>query len=248
MSMFLVRQSTHTPARIDSTISSFRSLSSGSKKFRFPLKSNEYPSNYPLLKDQYVNNKMNKILEDFHHFDRIVKRGALQRSDLDQNRKVSYRVLENTKDGKKLEEYLDPVYLLWKEVMSQKKRSPAINDSESQVEELVSWSIPSPIAINETLKRSKDIVDIGAGRGYWAWVLSRCGARVVAVDNGENGYDNTWSYGEPFYTIIREDGVEYLKYSSPLDNHALFISRGHELLLKNCLKVWNGVVVCGEWW
>ena len=44
-----------------------------------------------------------------------------------------------------------------------------------------SWAVPSPEAI-EALAAYSPIVELGAGTGYWAWLLSLAGARVQAFD------------------------------------------------------------------
>ncbi len=45
-----------------------------------------------------------------------------------------------------------------------------------------SWAVPSDEAIAE-IARAGSVLEVGAGSGYWAWLLSRAGARVRAVDS-----------------------------------------------------------------
>ena len=45
-----------------------------------------------------------------------------------------------------------------------------------------SWAVPSPEAIAWAAERCPRIVEIGAGRGYWAKLLAAAGCDVVAYD------------------------------------------------------------------
>jgi len=45
------------------------------------------------------------------------------------------------------------------------------------------WAVPTDKALNAIITISKEIVEIGAGRGYWACLLSELGATVYAYDN-----------------------------------------------------------------
>ncbi|PNW76347.1 hypothetical protein CHLRE_12g552827v5 [Chlamydomonas reinhardtii] len=48
----------------------------------------------------------------------------------------------------------------------------------------VSWAIPSAEALEVIAQQSGGrVVEVGAGTGYWAWLLARRGVDVVAVDN-----------------------------------------------------------------
>src|ERR1700739_4802017 len=44
-----------------------------------------------------------------------------------------------------------------------------------------SWAIPNQNAIEGIIKFSP-IVELGAGSGYWAWLLMQAGAEVIALD------------------------------------------------------------------
>lgn len=45
-----------------------------------------------------------------------------------------------------------------------------------------SWAIPNENAIN-TIKKFSPIIEIGAGNGYWAWLLREEGVDIVALDH-----------------------------------------------------------------
>lgn len=51
------------------------------------------------------------------------------------------------------------------------------------------WAVPNMAAINEIARHGK-VVEIGAGSGYWAYLLREHGVDVVAYD--EKPYENKW--------------------------------------------------------
>jgi len=59
-----------------------------------------------------------------------------------------------------------------------------------------SWAIPNEEAINAIVAHSPNgVVEIGAGRGYWAYLLDQVGCLVVAYDvkcHDENHYNDNW--------------------------------------------------------
>lgn len=59
---------------------------------------------------------------------------------------------------------------------------------------IYAWAITDPQAIKAIVGATKDIgiVEIGAGRGYWASILTDCGVSVVAYDTGKD--DGIGSY------------------------------------------------------
>ena len=65
---------------------------------------------------------------------------------------------------------------------------------QRELRDLYGYAIPSEDAIDR-LARLSPIVEIGAGNGYWAHVLSRAGADVVAYDVAL-GRRNRWVDGE----------------------------------------------------
>ena len=99
------------------------------------------------------------------------------------------------------------------------------------------WAVPSPLAI-KTIAKYSPIVEIGAGTGYWAYLLEQASAQVVCYDIAEP----TTSYVK-----IKKGGPEVLRdYAThtlflcwpPYDNHMAF----------NCLRYYKGnyVIYIGE--
>jgi SAM-dependent methyltransferase len=45
-----------------------------------------------------------------------------------------------------------------------------------------SWAVPSSGALAAIGRRAEKILEVGAGSGYWAWLLRQAGLEVIAVD------------------------------------------------------------------
>ena len=58
------------------------------------------------------------------------------------------------------------------------------SDQRDRLVKKYAWAIPTDEALDAILDESKVIVEIGAGRGYWAHLLDERGATVHAYDNG----------------------------------------------------------------
>ncbi|MET7773345.1 hypothetical protein [Nocardia sp. NPDC005366] len=56
-------------------------------------------------------------------------------------------------------------------------------------------SIPSPADIRwiVDLLAGRDLLEVGAGSGYWAWQLRQAGIDVIAVDNRSTRWDHMWT-------------------------------------------------------
>jgi hypothetical protein len=52
------------------------------------------------------------------------------------------------------------------------------------------WAVPTEQAILAVLKYSARVVEIGAGSGYWAWMMRQAGITVAAFDTGSPSF--TW--------------------------------------------------------
>jgi len=75
------------------------------------------------------------------------------------------------------------------------------NFSEIQIENLrqkrreyvrdYSWAIPSELAI-EAIRKYAPIIEVGAGGGYWSYLISLDGTSVVAVDNESESFQKKW--------------------------------------------------------
>ena len=109
--------------------------------------------------------------------------------------------------------------------------------NREQFVETYSWSIPSPrdIAWIKDKLNGQDVVEIGAGAGYWAWQLSQAGVDVVAYDvNPVEDGDNGWTVAQSSYhTVLRDDAsaakahphralmICWPRYSHPMAAHGL---------------------------
>jgi len=121
-----------------------------------------------------------------------------------------------------------------------------------------SWAIPHPKAIQWMVKQIADrcVVEIGAGTGYWAWLLSQCGVDVVAYDlnppsKGGNKYhcppaDTGWTGHCEYHPIHQGDAM----VSALHPDRALFLcwpphSRDMAMV---ALAAYNGdtLFYCGE--
>lgn len=56
------------------------------------------------------------------------------------------------------------------------------------------WAIPSPesLAFIVGILNGRSVVEIGAGSGYWAWMLSQLGVDVNAYDMAPIGHKDSW--------------------------------------------------------
>lgn len=102
-----------------------------------------------------------------------------------------------------------------------------------------SWAIPSPEAI-VTIASHGSIVEIGAGNGYWAWLLTQAGADVVAYDHGAEQV--------PKWFAVRSGDPESV---SKHQDRALLLCWPpyNESMAGDALKNYSGsnVIYVGEW-
>lgn len=115
------------------------------------------------------------------------------------------------------------------------------------------WAIPSPEAIAWVAERCKKVVEIGAGRGYWAGLLAAAGVDIVAYEptaiDGEiraNVYHST--SGKTFFDL-RTGGPEF---AAAHPDRTLFICWPpyDDPMAADCLKAYNGrrLLYVGEGW
>jgi hypothetical protein len=105
-----------------------------------------------------------------------------------------------------------------------------------------SWAIPDTRAIEIVLAHSP-IVDFGAGTGYWAAVLSRAGADVVAYDT--KPYRNSWCDAK-WHPVV-EGGPDVLEQHS--DRTLLLVWPPYNTPMgAACLRRWRGqtLIFVGE--
>jgi hypothetical protein len=102
-----------------------------------------------------------------------------------------------------------------------------------------SWAVPTQSAVDVVVRHAERVVEIGAGSGYWAWLLSQAGAAVMAFDCSPRS--NTWY---PVYPGDERSAAEYY-------NAALFLCwppAGTDMAF-NALSNFRGdcVIYVGEW-
>jgi hypothetical protein len=72
-----------------------------------------------------------------------------------------------------------------------------------------SWAVPNLDALHALLALGP-LVELGAGTGYWAWLLTRMGADIVAYDVAESHEGQGYRFRHP---LVRDGGVDALKSS-----------------------------------
>lgn len=101
-------------------------------------------------------------------------------------------------------------------------------------------AIPNKIAIQILLDYSP-ILEIGAGNGYWSWVIEENGGSATPTD--VKPWSNTWM------DVKKEDGVEAVRKRS--DDYTLFICYPYYGIDwdYNALREYSGdtVIFVGEW-
>jgi hypothetical protein len=84
------------------------------------------------------------------------------------------------------------------------------------------WAVPTEEAIRAVVKYSTSVVEIGAGSGYWAWMMRQAGITVAAFDTGSPRF--TWG------TVAQGDERAVLFYPE----RTLFL----------CWPPWNSNMAC----
>ena len=74
------------------------------------------------------------------------------------------------------------------------------------------------LQIIRKVAKGRQILEIGSGTGYWAYMLRRLGLKVDAVDNLQSEYRTLWISG----TTV-EDGAEYLESRNGADDAVLLL-------------------------
>lgn len=107
------------------------------------------------------------------------------------------------------------------------------------------WAIPSDEAIKAIADFAPRIVEIGAGSGYWAHLLSAAGANVAALDD--------WSWGRPrhLWFPVAPGGEGALAFSAGRSLLIVWPPRAGEVgqdMAANALRTWRGdrLVYVGE--
>ncbi len=69
------------------------------------------------------------------------------------------------------------------------------------------WAVPNDAAL-QTLLKLGPLVELGAGTGYWAWLLARMGADIIAFDLAESHEGQGFRFK---HKLVRDGGLEVLK-------------------------------------
>lgn len=106
-----------------------------------------------------------------------------------------------------------------------------------------SWAVPSEAAIKHLVSLSP-LIEIGAGTGYWAYLIREAGGEIVAFDEFPYCNDqanNKWS------EVLKGDENKVLDFP----NHTLFLCwpPNKSPMAYNCLKNYKGdkLVFVGEY-
>ena len=69
----------------------------------------------------------------------------------------------------------------------------------------LAWAVPNDRALEALQILGESILEIGAGTGYWAWLLSNAGVDIVAYDaaDSHDGHKHRFRHG-----MVRDGGVE----------------------------------------
>ena len=116
-------------------------------------------------------------------------------------------------------------------------------DYRSDLVERFAWAIPSDEAI-AALAGLSPIVEIGAGRGYWAYLLRKAGADVVAYDLYPRGHPEWWrpqpDDGAAWTEILRGGATATARHP---DRTLLLVWPPMTPMAANALRAYRGTTV-----
>lgn len=122
------------------------------------------------------------------------------------------------------------------------------NNAELSRQDLVNryaWGIPTPRDLVWIVKLldERPVVEIGAGSGYWAWMLTQHGVDIAAYDKRRSGVDNGYCLVEPYAPVLPGDPTILLNthpdralllcwppYNNPMAAEALRLYTGDLLI------------------
>lgn len=125
----------------------------------------------------------------------------------------------------------------------------AYQDEEQRLQRLYAYAAPTPAALR-LAARYAPLLEIGAGSGYWAWLLRQMGVDIVAYDAEppDGTYRNSYFAGNHAWTHVREGGVEAIREHA---DRTLFLCWPPPAtpMAEDCLAAFRGDVVlyAGEW-
>lgn len=122
-------------------------------------------------------------------------------------------------------------------------------DAVSGMREVYSYAIPTRAAL-EIVAAHAPILEIGAGTGYWAWLLRRMGVDVIAHDEEppDGTYRNRWFEGALAWTEVLEGGPEKITEHPRRNLFLCWPPPGHPMAMR-CLELFVGdfVLFAGDW-
>jgi len=110
------------------------------------------------------------------------------------------------------------------------------------------WAIPNSNALQAIADWVGDkgrIIEIGAGTGYWGWLLSQLGVRITCYDN--HPYSNQWCDGTKWFDVLVGS---YEKLIDEVEEVVLFLCWPpyEDRLVTDCLDAFKGrrLIYVGE--
>lgn len=105
------------------------------------------------------------------------------------------------------------------------------------------WAIPNDEALTAIAKFTNSIVEIGAGTGYWAYLLSQYGVKVVAYDIAvPTIHNNKWDHKTLHFPVQHGDVLSvnqhqsktlmlcWPPYHKPMSDAALKLYTGNKVI------------------
>jgi hypothetical protein len=110
------------------------------------------------------------------------------------------------------------------------------------------WAIPTEEAIREIVKYSP-IIEIGAGTGYWAMLISQAGGKIICFDKKPPKKEgNHFCHAIEYYPV--KQGLSKVLRKSKYRNYTLMLSWApyDDDMAENCLKYFKGkyIIWIGE--
>lgn len=133
------------------------------------------------------------------------------------------------------------------EIISEKFiREEGFHENRHDLVTRYSWAIPNNEALYAIYELKKPIIEIGAGNGYWAYLLFQLSVDVVAFDNLLTG--NHYLAGEPFFNV--QIGSYEKLLDSEYKDHVLMLCWPpyDDPFALNCLNAYcgNTLIFIGE--
>ena len=106
-------------------------------------------------------------------------------------------------------------------------------DRRHEMIKVFSWAIPNAAAIR-LLRQHSPLIEIGAGTGYWAWMIEQAGGTVLAYDSWQSHFKT-----ETRWMRVKRGGPAMIKYHP---GAVLFLCWPpfNEPMAYTCLKNYSG--------